>query len=46
MIYAFFASVDVVYLFTLYGKNEQTDLTPDEKKIYRQVLERLRGRYQ
>jgi hypothetical protein len=45
VIYAFIASGDVVYLFTLYGKNEQTDLTPDEKKVFRQVLERLRGRY-
>jgi hypothetical protein len=45
VIYAFIAPGDAVYLFTLYAKNEQSDLTPDEKKVFRQVLERLRGRY-
>jgi hypothetical protein len=46
VIYAFIAPGQVVYLFTFYGKNEQSDLTPDEKKIFRQVLERLHRRYQ
>ena len=45
VIYAFIASGEVAYLFTLYAKNEQADLTPDEKKVFRQVLERLRARY-
>ena len=45
VIYAFVTVGDVIYLFTLYGKNEQSDLQPEEKKIFRQVLGRLRERY-
>lgn len=44
VIYAFMVSAEAVYLFTLYGKNEQSDLTADEKKVFRQVLERVRRR--
>jgi hypothetical protein len=36
---------EAVYLFTIYGKNEQGDLSSDEKKYFRQVLERLHDRY-
>src|SRR5690349_16719232 len=36
VIYAYIASGETVYLFTLYGKNEQSDLAPDEKKVFRQ----------
>lgn len=46
VIYAFIVRGQAVYLFTLYGKNEQSDLTSDEKKIFRQVLERLRQQYE
>ena len=46
VIYAWIASASEIYLFTLYGKNEQADLTSDEKRFYRQVLQRLRGRQQ
>jgi hypothetical protein len=42
VIYAYFVIGDAVYLFTLYGKNEQSNLTSDEKKCFRQVLQRLR----
>jgi hypothetical protein len=45
VIYAYIVSGKAVYLFTLYGKNEQADLTPDEKKVFRAVLERLQDRY-
>ena len=42
VIYAFIVEGQAVFLFTLYGKNEQSDLSADEKKRFRQVLERLR----
>ena len=45
VIYAFITAGDAAYLFTLYGKNEQSDLSPDEKKVFRQVLDRLRATY-
>jgi hypothetical protein len=45
VIYAYIAAGQAVYLFTLYGKNEQSDLTPDEKKTFRDVLARLQERY-
>ena len=32
--------------FYVYGKNEQSALSADEKKIFRQVLERLRKYHQ
>ena len=41
VIYAFIDSADTVYLFTLYTKNQQADLSPEEKKTVRQVLQRL-----
>jgi hypothetical protein len=40
VIYAFIAG-ETVYLFTLYAKNERTDISPEEKKLYRQTLQRL-----
>ena len=45
VIYAYILAGEAVYLFTIYGKNEQTDLSPDEKKVFRQVLQRLHDRY-
>ena len=42
VIYAFVVEGEAVYLFTLYGKNDRSDLTPEEKRVFRQVLERLR----
>lgn len=41
VIYAFVPAGAAVYFFTLYGKSEQSDLSPDEKKVFRQVLRRL-----
>ena len=34
---------EALYLFTLYGKNEERDLTADEKMVFRRVLEWLQG---
>lgn len=45
VIYAFIVAGGAVYLFTLYGKNEQSDLLPDEKKFFKQVLQRLQASY-
>jgi len=45
VIYAFIPAAAAVYFFTLYGKNEQSDLSPDEKKVFRQVLQRLNDRF-
>ena len=41
VIYAVIPAADAVYYFTLYGKNEQADMTADEKRFFRQVLTRL-----
>jgi hypothetical protein len=41
VIYAFILSGEVAYLFTLYGKNERSDLLAQEKAVFRKVLERL-----
>jgi len=46
IIYAFISSGAAVFLFTAYGKNEQSDFSADEKKVFRQVLKRLHDRYQ
>jgi RelE toxin of RelEB toxin-antitoxin system len=45
VIYAFISAGEAVYLFTLYAKNEQSDLSADEKRVFRQVLERVRARH-
>lgn len=42
VIYCFITSGDVVYLFTLYGKNEASDLSAEEKNVFKRVLDRLR----
>ena len=46
IIYAYIVPGEAVYLFTIYGKNEQSDLSSDEKKVFREVLHRLRKRYE
>lgn len=46
VIYAFIKAGQAVYLFTVYGKNEQSDLSVDEKKVFRKVLGRLKEQYQ
>jgi len=46
VISAYIAIGEIVYLFTIYSKNEQSDMTPDEKVVFRRVLERLRAYFQ
>jgi hypothetical protein len=45
VIYAFIAAGSAVYLFILYGKNQQSDLTAEEKKVFHLVLKRLQDRH-
>ena len=40
IIYYWQASVDQLYLLTLYAKNEMADLSSNEKKALRQMIER------
>jgi hypothetical protein len=44
--YVYIAIGEVVYLFTIYGKNQQADITQEEKKVFSQVLESLHRRHQ
>ena len=46
VIYASIPAADFVYLFTLYRKNERSDLTGEERRVFRQVLERLQTHHQ
>jgi len=45
VIYAFILPGEAVYLFTLYGKNEQSDLSSAEKKFFKEILQRLQASY-
>jgi hypothetical protein len=45
VIYAFIVAGQAAYLFTIYDKNERSDLSADEKKVFREVLKRLRDTY-
>jgi hypothetical protein len=45
VIYAFIGAGEAVYFFTVYGKTQQSDLLPEEKKVFRQVLDRLTRTY-
>src|SRR5690349_14371816 len=45
VIYAYILEGQAAYLFTVYGKNEQADLTQDEKVVFSRVLARLHRRY-
>lgn len=40
VIYYWWSGFDQFWLFTLYGKNEQDDLTPPQKKLLTQLLNR------
>jgi hypothetical protein len=44
VIYAFVDASRSLYLFTAYGKNEQSGLRPEEKAVFRRVLDQLRKR--
>lgn len=44
-IYLYVVAREVIYILATYAKNEQTDLTPDDKKVLRALIERIkRGR--
>ena len=45
VIYAFVAAGEAIYFFTVYGKTQQSDLLPEEKKVFRDVLDRLTRMY-
>jgi hypothetical protein len=38
VIYAHFAEIQAVVLFLIYGKNQQGNLTPQEKKVAREWI--------
>ncbi|PZW61727.1 hypothetical protein F475_02561 [Pseudomonas sp. URMO17WK12:I6] len=40
VIYYWWSGFDQFWLFTLYSKNEQDDLSPSQKKLFRQTLDR------
>jgi len=40
VIYYWWSGFDQFWLFTVYSKNEQDDLTPSQKNIFRQALDR------
>lgn len=44
VIYAYFAEFSRLYFFSIYGKNVQEDLTPDEKANYTKLLAALAKR--
>ena len=41
VIYFFFVSRKIAYLFDVYAKNERADLTEREKKAVRKLIERI-----
>lgn len=44
-IYLFLEAADVVFLLLLYGKDEQDDLTSDQKKQIGQLVREIKGGY-
>ena len=42
-IYFYFAGKQHIHLLTVYAKNEVTDLTPQEKKILKAIVEEIRN---
>ncbi|EUB83355.1 toxin [Pseudomonas koreensis] len=40
VIYYWWSGFDQFWLFTVYNKNEQDDLTPAQKKLFRKTLDR------
>jgi hypothetical protein len=40
VIYYWWSGFDQFWLFTVYDKNEQDDLSPSQKKLFRQALEK------
>jgi hypothetical protein len=44
VIYFFFARQGHVYLLTAYGKSQKDDLTAQEKKLWKEVVEKITAR--
>jgi hypothetical protein len=44
-IYVFLEDVEIIYLLLLYPKNEQDDLTPDQKKQVKSIVQRIKDSY-
>ena len=42
MIYLYLAGKDHLHLLTVYAKNEASDLSPNEKKILKRIVEELK----
>lgn len=42
VVYYYFVSGDQIWLFSAYGKDKQEDLTDDEKRGFKAVLDRLK----
>ena len=42
MIYLHVAEVDIIYLLDIYGKDEQDDLTADQKKILKTLADQYK----
>jgi len=40
VIYYWWSGFDQFWLFTVYSKKEQDDLSPSQKKLFRQALDR------
>ncbi len=43
VIYLHIAETNRIYLITVYGKDQKDDLSADSKKLYRQLVEMLKG---
>lgn len=43
IIYLFLNNKDHIHFLTLYSKNEATDLTSDQKKILKQIVEEIKN---
>ena len=44
VIYLHHEEQDIIHLITIYGKNQQDDLSPSDKKTYRQLVSVLKQR--
>ena len=42
VVYGHLPAAELVYFFVAYGKNEQGDMTPAEKKLARATMQRIR----
>ncbi|MGO8901870.1 MAG: type II toxin-antitoxin system RelE/ParE family toxin [Isosphaeraceae bacterium] len=42
VVYLHIAGADQIYLITVYGKDQKDDLSADDKKLYRQLVQMLK----